>query len=409
MAQQSNGERAKAGGLLEGLKVIECGEGVSAAFSAKMLADVGADVIKIESPQGDRTRRHGPFRDDKPDPENSGIFVYLNGNKKSITLDLTNSQSREVLKKLLGKADVLIHNVPPPERAKHGLESPALCAAFPTLIVTSISPFGDSGPRKDWRAYDLNVMNAGGFAFLSPGASQYPDLPPLKPFGDQGDFQGGVHAAYATLAAYYGRLVSGVGQAIDVSEQECIAAMLEMNFMHYTYANRETSRLGVRMIGPWTMLDCSDGKVLVVCVEEEQWQRMVELMGNPEWAKEEIFKDRVSRGQNADALIALMGEWASTWKAQDLYNEGQKRRIAFAPVNTMADLYSSEHLQAREYYVPFGDPAQKMKMPGAPSKYSSPGAWSLRSPAPRLGQHNEEVLCGELGLSPTQAAELTRG
>ena len=408
MAQQSAVGEQKVPGLVSGLKVVECGQGVSAAFGAKMLADLGAEVIKVEPPEGDLTRRRGPFPHDEPDPEKSGLFIYLNSNKKGITLDLSLDKGRDALQRLLAKRDVLIHNVPPPERARVGLEGGVLTARFPSLIVTSISPFGDTGPRKDWRAYDLNVMNAGGFAFLSPGASQFPELPPLKPFGHQGDFQGGVHAAFATLAAYWHRMATGAGQAVDISEQECIAAMLEMNFMHYTYAGRETSRLGQRMIAPWTMLDCSDGKAFVVCVEEDQWQRLVELMGNPEWAKEEIFKDRVARGKNADALYALMAEWASTWKVQDLYREGQKRRIAFAPVNTMADLYQSEHLSERGYFVPLGDSASSEKMPGAPSKYSA-GGWSLRSPAPRLGQHNDEVLRAELGMTREQVADLTRG
>jgi crotonobetainyl-CoA:carnitine CoA-transferase CaiB-like acyl-CoA transferase len=233
-------------------------------------------------------------------------------------------------------------------------------------------------------------------------------MPPLKPFGHQGDFQGGVHAAFTTLAAYWNRLATGKGQAIDVSEQECIAAMLEMNFMHYTYAGRETSRLGQRMIAPWTMLQCSDGLAFVVCVEEDQWQRLVEMMGNPEWAREELFKDRVARGQNADALYALMSEWASTWKVHDMYREGQKRRIAFAPVNTMADLYKSEQLHERGFLVPFGDGRNQMNMPGAPSKYSS-GGWSMRTPPPRLGEHNEEVFCNELGMTRQQAMESARG
>ena len=179
------------------INVVECGDGVSAAFGAKMLADLGANVVKVEPPGGDSTRRRGPFPGDKPEPDKSGLYIYLNANKRGVTADLTRREGRDLLDKLLERADVLIHNVHPRDRERFGLNSPALCAQYPKLIVTSISMFGDTGPRADWRAYELNVANAGGWAYLSPGTSDRPDLPPLKAFGAQCDFQGGVYAAMA--------------------------------------------------------------------------------------------------------------------------------------------------------------------------------------------------------------------
>jgi benzylsuccinate CoA-transferase BbsE subunit len=264
-----------------------------------------------------------------------------------VTADLSKPEGRELLGPLLEKADILIHNVPPYERVHQGLDSAQLCAKYPGLIVASISMYGDRGPRANWRGYELNASNAGGWAYLSPGASPYPELPPLKPFGAQCDFQGGAHAALTSLAAMRHKLRMGKGQAIDVSEQEAIAAMLEMNFMHWTYAGRETSRLGSRALGPWFLADCEDGKIFVLAVEEHQWQSLVKLMGNPEWASEDIFKDRVSRAQNMDALKALMTEWIASWKVTDLYKAAQEARIPFAPVNTMQQMYESDHLQER--------------------------------------------------------------
>jgi crotonobetainyl-CoA:carnitine CoA-transferase CaiB-like acyl-CoA transferase len=390
------------------IKVVECGEGIPAAFGAKMLADLGAEVIKVEPPEGDLARRRGPFPTDAVDPERSGIFIYLNTNKRGVVADLKRPEGRELFGKLIADADVLIHNVPPPERAAQGLESAALTAAHPKLIVTSISIFGDTGPYANWRGYDLTVANAGGWAYLSPGASPFADQPPLKCFGSQGDFQGGVTAAMLTLAAYMNRLKTGKGQAIDVSEQECIAAMLEMNLMHWTYAHRETSRLGSRLLGPWFIADCADGKIFALAVEEEQWKRLVELMGNPEWASEDLFKDRIARGQNQDALKALMGEWLSQWKVQDLYREAQKRRIPFAPVNTMRDLYESEHLAERDFFVPIEQPGVgTVRLPGMPSKYAR-SQWALRRPAPRLGEHTEEVFCGDFGVTRDRLSELRK-
>jgi crotonobetainyl-CoA:carnitine CoA-transferase CaiB-like acyl-CoA transferase len=391
---------------LGALRVVECGQGVSAAFGAKMIADLGAEVIKVEPPGGDLTRRRGPFPNDKPDPEKSGLFVYLNTNKRGVTADLGKPEGRELLGRLLEKADILIHNVPPYERANQGLDSAALCAKYPGLIVASISMYGDRGPRANWRGYELNASNAGGWAYLSPGASPYPELPPLKPFGAQCDFQGGAHAALTSLAAMRYKLRTGKGQAIDVSEQEAIASMLEMNFMHWTYAGRETSRLGSRALGPWFLADCQDGKIFVLAVEEDQWKRLVELMGSPEWASEEIFKDRVSRAQNMDALKALMTEWISQWKVTDLYKAAQEARIPFAPVNTMQQMYESDHLHERKYFVEFDQPGMgKLTLPGAPSQYGKV-KWALRRPAPRLGQHGEEVFCGEFGVPRERLAKL---
>jgi crotonobetainyl-CoA:carnitine CoA-transferase CaiB-like acyl-CoA transferase len=381
------------------IKIVECGQGVAAAFAGKLLADLGADVIKIEPPEGDLIRRRGPFPSGEAGPEKSGLFIYLNTNKRAITADLKSRGGQELLGLLLGQADIMIHNVPPPERLVCGVESEALCKRYPRLIVTAISIFGEAGPYAGYKGYELTAANASGWTYLSPGASPYPDLPPLKCFGSQCEFQGGAHAAITTLAAYLNRLKSGRGQAIEVSEQEAVAAMLEMNFMHYTYAGRETSRLGNRALGPWFIADCADGQIFVLAVEEDQWKRLVEFMGNPEWASEELFKDRLSRAQNMDALKALMTEWLAGWKVQDLYRSAQEHRIPFAPINTMQSLYESEHLKERDFFVGVEHPGLgELRVPGMPSRYGN-SHWALRRPAPRLGEHTEEVFCGEFGLT----------
>jgi crotonobetainyl-CoA:carnitine CoA-transferase CaiB-like acyl-CoA transferase len=389
------------------IKVVECGQGVAAAFAAKLLADLGADVIKIEPPAGDLIRRRGPFPTGQLDPEKSGAFIYLNTNKRGVVIDLKRAEGQQLLADLLARTDVLIHNVAPPRRAASRLESSDLLARHPRLIVAAISIFGESGPYSSHKGYELTASNASGWSFLSPGASPYSDLPPLKCFGSQCDFQGGVHAAITILAAYLHRLKSGhTGQVIEVSEQEAVAAMLEMNLMHYTYARRETSRLGNRALGPWFIADCADGQIFVIAVEEDQWKRLVEFMGNPEWAREELFKDRLSRAQNMDALKALMTEWLAGWKVQDLYRAAQEHRIPFAPINTMRSLYESGHLRQRNFFVELDQPGVgKLLVPGMPSRYSN-SHWEIRRPAPRLGQQNDEIFCGELGLSHQRLTEL---
>ena len=389
------------------IRIVECGEGVSAAFGAKLLADLGADVIKIEPPEGDLMRRRGPFTQGQLNSEKSGVFIYLNTNKRGVVIDLKSTEGQQLLSELLNRADVLLHNVPPSEREATGLETDVLRTRHPRLIITAISVFGESGQYANYKGYELTASNASGWSFLSPGASPYPDLPPLKCFGSQCDFQGGVHAAITILAAYFQRLKSGhAGQSIEVSEQEAVAAMLEMNLMHYTYAGRETSRLGNRALGPWFIADCADGQIFVLAVEEDQWKRLVEFMGNPEWAGEELFKDRLSRAQNMDALKALMTEWLAGWKVQDLYRAAQEHRIPFAPINTMRSLFESEHLHERNFFVEVDQPGYgKLRLPGMPSQYGN-SHWAIRRPAPHLGEHSEQILCSELGLSRERVAKL---
>jgi crotonobetainyl-CoA:carnitine CoA-transferase CaiB-like acyl-CoA transferase len=394
------------GGILTGLNVVECGEGISAAFAVKMMSDLGANVIKVEPPNGDLTRRRGPFPKDQVDPEKSGLFLYLNNNKRGITLDLTRSEGQRLLARLLSKADMLVHNVHPRNRAAWGLDAEALSSQFSSLIIAGISPFGDTGPYKNWNAYALNVENAGGMAYLAPISSQFPELPPLKAFGRQAEYQGGLHACYAALGAYWSRLNGGKPLPVEVSEQECLVGILELNLMHYTYSGREASRLGKRLLGPWLLADCDDGIIFISCAEEAQWQRLVELMGDPEWAHEELFKDRLARGDNADALNLFIKEWASSWKVRDLFRRGQGQRVPFATVNTMKDVYEDEQLEFREYFVRVDYPGiGKLRMPGAPSRYGV-NAWALRMIAPRLGQHNEDIFVNELGLTQHELESL---
>ncbi len=374
---------------LAGVYVVECGDGVAAAFATKLMALLGAHVIKVEPPQGDSMRRQGPFFEDRVDLENSGLFLYLNADKYGMTLDLHSIADRMHLNELLNGADVLVHNILPVDRASVGMQSSAIHDAHPELIVTAISPYGDFGPRANYRAYELNVAHAGGVASVAPLCSIFPELPPLKLFGHQAEFQAANHAAFTTLAALFHRMKYGGGQAIEVSAQECFAAMLELSLVAYTYAGVQTSRLGRRLLGPWSMLDCADGKILLCCIEEHQWHRLVTLMGHPEWAHEELFKDRFARGRNVDALSLLIGEWTKDWKVKDLVRVAQERRVPMAPVNRLADIYADPHLRERAFFAPLPTTAglHEIETPAQPFK-SSAIAWTLKRSAPGLGEHN---------------------
>lgn len=399
---------------LAGISVLECGEGVSAAFGAKLLALLGATVIKVEPPQGDITRMRGPFSNGIPDSENSGLFLYLNADKRGITLDLTDSGGRKTLDYLLARADILIHNIAAPERAALAMESSVISARHPRLVTAAISRFGDRGPRSHYRAYELNTIHGSGTAILNPMLCESPDLAPLKYFGAQAEFQSGLHAAMTALAAYSYREKTGIGQSIEISEQECMATMLDLSLVWYTYQNLQTSRLGFAVIGPGGAHRCADGMVQIVCVEEAQWQRLVELMGNPAWAKEEIFKDRTLRGKNIDALTPLVEQWTQSRTVNELVEQMQARHIPAAPISKPSDLYADQHLKAREFFraLPRRDPdSRPILAPGVPFKSTGMG-WRMRSPAPRLGEHAAEVMReltsnSQLSAAPAQSAPET--
>src|SRR5260370_16061573 len=190
------------------------------------------------------------------------------------------------------------------------------------------------------------------------------------------------------MAAWWNRQQSGVGgQAIEVSEQECLVAMMELSLVYYTYGGLRTSRLGHRSIGPWGIYDCTDAKVVLTCLEDAQWDRFVKVMGNPQWAGEEIFKDRFARGTNIDAVDVFIGEFTRNWKMLDLVRECQAHNVPVAPVCKMADVYADEHLKQRQFLVPLpvrDDIKKPILVPSVGFKSDTIG-WRFEKPAPRLG------------------------
>jgi len=393
---------------LSGLRVIELGDLVSAPYAAKLMADLGADVIKVEPPSGDPARQRGPFPGGEPHPERSGLFLYLNCNKRGVTLDTSQASGRELLHRLAAEADVVLHNLAPEAMADHGLDFEALAARNPRLVLTSITPFGLDGPHSGYQATDLTLWAAGGITALNGGGPGTDDMPPLKAFGSQASFQGGVNAALATLAALFERLASQQGQHVEISIQECVASILELTFEYWPYMGLVATRLGHKPIQPLDFLECADGWIFLCCVEEHQWQKWVELMGSPEWATMELFENRLTRGANWDALRIFLSEWCADKKVDDLYRSAQARRIPIAPVSTMGDLMASPHLAQRGFFATVAHAEMgEVRMPGAPYRFSAT-PWQLVRPAPLLGEHNAEVFGGLLGLSDAELRELRR-
>jgi crotonobetainyl-CoA:carnitine CoA-transferase CaiB-like acyl-CoA transferase len=376
---------------LEGIRVLELGEMVGAAFAARWFADLGAEVIKIEPVGGDRARQRGPFVGGAEDPEKSGLFFYLAAGKRSVVLDLDEPDDRHTLDEWLGKSHVLLHNLAPARAETLELDGESLGRRHPHLVATSVTAFGASGPYRDWRSEELNRTNAGGWCWLSPGALEDPALPPLKTFGHQGDFQGGLAAATASFAALFRALRTGRGEALDVSIQEAVTAILEVGLIGYTYMDVVATRHGIRGLNPWGIFQCSDGPIFLAVIEQDQWERLVEFMGSPEWASLEIFEDFPARARNADALATFVQEWIATWKVDALFHEGQKRRICFAPVLDMKGVSTISHLRERGFFVDVDQgEAGRVQLPGPGTRWRD-GACELRGAAPRLNADGDAV------------------
>lgn len=374
---------------LEGVKIIELGHMVSAAYATKLMADLGAEVIKVEEPGGDQARLRGPFPNGDVDPERSGLFLYLNTNKHSVTLDLP--QEQDTLAKLVAGADILVHNYSPRQMTALGLDYATFRAINPRLVMCSITPFGLTGPHKDYNAYELTIAHGGGWAWLSPGGSDRPDLPPLKAAGHQANFQIGTAAAAATMAAYTAALRTGVSEHVDFSGQAYITSFVDVSAPNYTYQGQVATRLGQRVLYPWDIFSCQDGLMFLVVGEEDQWQRLVDLMGNPEWAAWEIFDGLANRSQNQDVLKTYIADWIKGWKIEELFRAGQERRICFAPVFSMAQLATQEQLHARHFFLDVThSKAGTLTHLGAPYLLDAPW-WEIRRPAPLLGEHNTQV------------------
>lgn len=397
------------GCALAGFRIIEYGDLVSASYAAKLMADMGAEVVKIENPVGgDTARQRGPFPGRVSHPEKSGLFLYLNTNKRGITLNLETQRGQEIFQHLVTQADLFLHNVHPTRMPALGLDYERLAQLNPALVMTSITPFGLSGPQSHYQAYDLTLWNAGGLCYLNGGGPGSEDLPPLKVFGQQAGFQAGVHAAMASLGALFARVRDGLGQHVDFSMQECLMAISEFAGIMPAYANQIVVRFtGNKAIRPLDIMECKDGWIYLCCVEEHQWKGFVDIMGNPEWATEPLFATRLDRAENWDALKLFLEPWVKEQTVQELYHKAQARRIPFAPVSTMGDLLESEHLKVRGFFAEIAHPqAGTFPYPTAPYNFSTT-PWTLRRPAPCLGQHNAEVY-GELGVGAREMEQWRR-
>jgi len=385
-------------GPLAGLEVVELGDGTAGPYVAKLLADFGAHVIKIESPDGDSARLRGPFAGDRPDPEASGLFIYLNSNKHGVVLDLAIPAGRIALDALLAHADIFVTNLSIQRLQAAGVSLTALRARYPFLVITSISPFGNEGEWAAQRGDELVTYAMGGMAYSTPGmpdaAADLESEPPLHPACFAAETIAGVVGATATLAAVLARDQCGDGNLVEVSQQAAVAAMQHRDFNNTSYIGGMHSRVFSstttgRM--PNFYLPCKDGYVAIPAPLDAHWAGLVDAMGNPAWACTEKFSTGAARTANCIELRRHFIEWTMTVTGDELYGLAQQRGLLLFPFYSVRKMLGSAHVQERRSVVDIEIGGRQARMPGAPFQLRAT-PWSLRRPAPRKGEHTEQVL-----------------
>lgn len=389
------------GGLLSNLRVLDLGQGVSGPFCARLLADQGATVIKVEPPEGDPARRMGPFAGDDPHVEKSIPFLYLNTNKRSITLNLSTTAGRHLLHALVRWADVLVENFEPRLRASLGLDDESLRGVNPRLVVTSITSFGSDGPYRDWKATDLVTNAVSGLMYHSGDA----DKEPLRNALSQSLYVAGINGASATLVALYHRLGSGQGGRVDVSVAECMTAHLVQSSASYTYTGGLRGRRPERGTPLEELMPCQDGHVVVSAQGSQPFTAVIDLLGVEELKAPE-FSTSEGRILNGEALEHLILKGLSRWKKKDLFHAANKQRLVFGMAQGPDDLYRCPHLRERAFFVPVHHPVAGDAEYPCDSIRLSEGSFGGRSPAPLLGAHNTDVYRDMIGLSDAEIVRL---
>ena len=384
---------------------------VSAPYCARLMAALGAEVIKVEPPEGDGARANGPFPGGEPHPEKSGLFLAMNLDKKGVTLDVTSAEGTRVFRRLVARSDVLVENGPPGWLGELGVGYDSLRKENPGLIMVSITPFGQDGPYRDYMTHDLNRWHAGGWGYLwkERGADGVPGRLVSGP-GFLPGFQAAYNALTATLGALYFRDMGGEGQHIDVSEQEAMAFILNGAFPVYNGLNRIHGKdVAIPASVPSGVLPCRDGYVLISAIEYHQWEGLVKMLGEPEWSREDWADSVEGRRLNHDIINAFMMEWLEDKDVDWIVKKAIEHRIPASPVGVTAEhLYGDEHLQERGFFEEIEHPkAGRLRYPSAPFRFSGTES-GTRVSAPLLGQHNSEVFGKLLRLSAGDLARLKR-
>ncbi len=396
-------------GVFTNLRVLDLTD-ASGVYGTKLLADLGADVIRIEPPGGDPLRQHPPFLGGVPGAERSLYWHYMNTSKRSVTLGVDTADGRDILGTLASTAQVIAYAGDAPRFRGLGLE--ALRKTRPELIVSAVTPFGLTGPFQDWGGSDAVAWATGGLTF----STGWPGRPPLTPAprGELSHILASYLASFSTLAAIRVQRQHGDGDLIDVSLQQAVlTASGEAGASAFLDDAELRTRMGSRraLAGPMGHFRTLDGFASIIAIMPAHWEAfatwVAERTGHEGVLDESLKGAAFARTGDLRDLANFYGEeLAATYTKQELFEEGQRRGISITPVNDPASVTKDRQLDYRGYWRPLKVAGEEVRSPGPPTKYASI-EWDAR-PAPSIGQHNAEVY-GEIGIGREELALLAAG
>lgn len=392
-------------GPLKDLKVVDLSRILSGPFCTMILADLGAEVIKVEEPvNGDPARGSGPFVDGE-----SSYFMSLNRGKKSVTLDLSNSKGKELLLSLVEKADVLVENFRPGTMEKFGLAYKTLKARNPSLIHVSITGFGHEGPYALRPALDVIIQGMGGIMSLTgePGG------PPVRPGSSYADITAGLFACIGLLSALREREQSGQGQFLDISMLDCQVAVLENAFARYFATGELPGPLGTRhpVFSPFQAFETADGYVVIALIggDRNQWALFCSALGLLELIDDDRYQTGWSRTENYALLEPRLKEALKKKNSQEWIKELTELGIPCGPINNIAQVVEDPQIKQRNMIIEIEHPQlKKVKSVNTPLRFSRTRP-EIKKPSPNLGQHTEKILEERLGLTSKEILELREG
>jgi formyl-CoA transferase len=391
---------------LAGIRVLELGSIIAGPFCGRLLADHGADVIKIEAPGApDPLREWG-----QAEKDGHHFFWTVHArNKRCVTLDMRRPEGREIFLQLIDRADVLVESFRPGTLEKWGLEPEELTARNPGLVVARVSGYGQTGPLSHRPGYASVAEAVSGMRYLNG----YPGGPPPRPALSIGDSLAGMFAAQGVLTALLARERSEqhTGQVVDVALTEACLALLESSIPDYDQAGivREPSGTRLTGIAPSNLYESADGRWIIIAANQDTvFARLCGAMGRPELVTDPRFRSHTARGRNQDEIDAIVADWAREHDAETLTRVLEDAGVVVGPVNTVAEVVRDPQFRARDMLVPHFDEAIGADVlgPGVVPKLSAnPGSVRWAGP-PRPGVHNAEVYGDMLGLSAPQLHEL---
>ena len=375
-------------GPLHGLRVLDLA-GRPGALCGRLLADAGADVIKIEPPLGDPLRREAPFKDDVPGDERSLGFLHWNANKRGVTLNLERPAGRSLLHQLVKSADAVIETLPQEERGRLGLEYQELQRQNPRLVHVSISSFGESGPYRAYAGNDFVCFALGGLMSLSGE----PNKAPLVAPGELAYALASSYAAFGASVALYNSMTCSLGQHVEVSVHEASAFIAGYAVPIFTATGEKPFRQSwqKRLFDLYDVYPTKDGFARIFVVPKNHWHALLEWLGRPPELTADIFDDQKMRWQNSEVIDPHIERLTRGYTKEELFHEAQRRHIAASPVNTPREFAMSVQAKARDIFSTVVHPSAGPVVQMRPiHRYGAFPAPSLR-PAPTLGQHNAEV------------------